>query len=204
MPAMTEHAQAEATRAMIRAHALELFSHYGFQKTNIGDIAKQAGMSPGNLYRFYKNKHAIGIAVVAAYFAMVEVEMDLALKAAPADNAEARICAFIETGIAQLAEELERNPKIVELAEFVCEDEGGMEILHAHISWKRARVAREIEAGVAEGILKAEDPEALAATLLNALKAFWMPMTLAQWQDRTTILPELRAILDLVFVGLRA
>ena len=49
MNEMSPDVQAAATRAEICRHALDLFSHYGFQKTNIGDIATRCEMSPGNL-----------------------------------------------------------------------------------------------------------------------------------------------------------
>lgn len=203
----TDTLQADMTRAEIRRHALDLFSHYGYQKTNIGDIAKRADMSPGNLYRFYKNKQAIGVAVIKDYFDLVEAAMALArieAEKADPDDAEGRIRIFVETGVAHIVDELERTPKIVELAEMLCEDEEGLVVLQAHIAWKRARMVEDIEAGIASGRLDVDDPEATASAMLNALKAFWMPMTLVHWHDRSTIMPELRAILELMFRGLRA
>lgn len=200
---MSETVQAEATRAEIRLQAYELFAHYGFQNTNIGDIAKRCDMSPGNLYRFYRNKQAIGLAVIRDYFDLVENAMALAADAA-GDDPEARIRAFIEVGIAHMAEKLERMPKIVELAEFLCEDADGQALLNEHIAWKRGRIAADLARGAAAGTLKSDAPEADAATLLNALKAFWMPMTLARWNEPETIIPELRAIVDIMFRGLRA
>jgi len=203
MAEMSEDVAAAATRATIRRHATELFAHYGFQKTNIGDIAKRCEMSPGNLYRFYRNKQAIGLAVVRAYFDLVEASMEMALITAPPDKT-ARIRAFLDVGVSHLVDELERNPKIVDLAEFLCEDEEGWALLGDHIAWKRARLVREITAGVDAGVFACDDPEAMATTMLNALKAFWMPMTLAGWRDRTTIMPEMRAIVDLMLRGLAA
>ena len=203
MNTTSDSGSADATRAVIRRHALELFAHYGFQKTNIGDIAKRCEMSPGNLYRFYKNKQAIGLAVIRDYFDLAEAAMELARLQAR-DDAEARIRAFIETGIAHLVDELERNPKIVELAEFLCEDDAGWALLNDHIAWKRKRIVLDLRAGADAGVLAAGDPEADATTMMNALKAFWMPMTLVGWKDRSTILPEMRAIVDLMFRGLRA
>ena len=194
---------AEATRQEILRHAHELFCHYGFNKTNIGDIAKRCGMSPGNLYRYYRNKQAIGLAAVQQYFDLAEAAMGGAIRQGEG-AAEERIRCFLDTGIRHIVEELERNPKIVELAEFLCEDEEGLALLDAHIAWKREWVATEIARGIAEGSLKARNPDATAATLLNALKMFWMPMTLARWREPSTIMPELEALLDLIFDGLRA
>ena len=201
MNEMSPDVKAAATRAEICRQALELFSHYGFQKTNIGDIAARCEMSPGNLYRFFKNKQAIGIAVVHGYFDLMETAMEMALMQA-GDAPETRIRIFIETGVAHLVDELERTPKIVELAEFLCEDADGLAMLEEHIRWKRKRVAREIRRGIASGHFNRLDPEPTASAVLNALKAFWMPMTLVNWVDRTTIMPELCSILDVMFAGL--
>jgi len=204
MAAQTDDMAVAATRAEILRHALDLFSHYGFQKTNIGDIAKRAGMSPGNIYRFYRNKAAIGLAVVRSYFDLAEAAMAQALALSASETAEARIATMIETGVSHLVGELEENPKIVELAEFLCEDDEGWALLQVHIAWKRERIAAEIERGVYDGTLQADDPQASATAILLGLNAFWTPMTLARWWDRATILPELRLVLDLMFKGLRA
>ena len=195
--------QAESVRAEILHQAHGLFAHYGYWKTNIGDIAKCCGMSPGNLYRYFRNKQAIGVASVEKYFRMVETAMETALLL-PGETVEARIKQFLRTGVQHLADELERNPKIVELAEFLCEDEDGMAVLARHIAWKRERLAAEIARGIESGEVAPCEAEAVASTMLNALKAFWMPMTLADWKDKSTILPELDAILDLMFRGLQA
>ena len=203
MPAPHADPQAEAVRANIRRHALELFSHFGFQKTNIGDIAERAGMSPGNLYRYYKNKQAIGVAVVAQYFELAQSATEAARLAVKDEPAEVRICAVLEAGITHILEELNQNPRIVELAEFICEDEAGLAVLQTHIDWKRLKLAEEIEAGIAEGTLQAEDPEGVACAILLALQSFSTPMSLIRWRDRSTILPEARMVLDLLFRGMR-
>jgi AcrR family transcriptional regulator len=36
--------------------AERLFKHYGYTKTNVADIAKDLGMSPANIYRFFSSK----------------------------------------------------------------------------------------------------------------------------------------------------
>ena len=199
----TKTKEAEATRHEILRHAHDLFTYYGFNKTNIGDIAERSGMSPGNLYRYYKNKQAMGVAVVESYFSMTEAAMGTTLMF-PEGSAEDRIRAFIEAGIKHLADELQVHPKIVELAEFVCSDEEGLKVLEIHIQWKRARLIEEIQKGIDKGELAPCHVEATATAVLHALKAFWMPMTLAMWRDPETIMPELRMILDLLFRGLRA
>src|SRR4051812_9894853 len=39
--------------------AERLFKHYGYTKTNVADIARDLGMSPANIYRFFSSKSEI-------------------------------------------------------------------------------------------------------------------------------------------------
>lgn len=195
--------QAEEMRHQIVRCACDLFTHYGFAKTNIGDIAQCCTMSPGNIYRYFKNKQAIGLAVIADYFHMAQTAMETELLL-PGNGAEDRIRRFLTAGIAVMARQVQEHPKIVELAEFLMEDEQGMELLGRHIAWKRTRLAGDLAAGIETGEIAPCDPEQTAVTMLNALKIFFMPPTLIRWRDHSTILPELNDILDLLFRGLRA
>ena len=51
--------RAEATRARIEETAERLFRTMGYQKTAVADIARELGMSPANVYRFFPSKSAI-------------------------------------------------------------------------------------------------------------------------------------------------
>jgi len=46
----------EQTRRQILRAAMDRFEHYGYQKTSMAEIAADCDMSPGNLYRYFKNK----------------------------------------------------------------------------------------------------------------------------------------------------
>ena len=48
----------DATTRILDA-AERLFRHYGYTKTNVADIARDLGMSPANVYRFFATKAAI-------------------------------------------------------------------------------------------------------------------------------------------------
>ena len=47
------------TRERILEVAERLFRQIGYQKTTVGDIAKELRMSPANVYRFFESKKAI-------------------------------------------------------------------------------------------------------------------------------------------------
>ena len=47
------------TAARILDEAERLFRHYGYTKTTVADIARELGMSPANIYRFFASKAKI-------------------------------------------------------------------------------------------------------------------------------------------------
>ena len=194
--------QADVVRAEILTQAHALFCHYGFNKTNIGDIAERCAMSPGNLYRYFRNKQAIGLAVVQKFFELTEAEMDEALHQLDAAT-EDRIRTLVESEVSHLVREMEVNPKIVELADFLCNDEDGSKVLMRHIAWRKEQLAREIQTGIEQGIFAAGDPQALAHSVHASLKSFYVPMMLAVRPETPPIMVELGQVLDLIFRGLK-
>lgn len=190
------------TRAEILRHSHELFVHYGFSKTTVGDIAKRTGMSPGNLYRYFRNKQDIGRTVVVEYFRDGEAEMSAARDGAA--TPEARIRAIVHAGIAHIVREMDENPRLVELADFICSDPEGRVSLEEHIGWIVADIAREIAEGQARGDFGPGDPAAIAQSIKFAVNHFWIPMSLAWVEDRSTVPAAVDGILDLIFSGLRA
>lgn len=196
------HAPKDAAHYEILIHAEALFGHYGFRKTSMADIAERAKMSPGNLYRYFRNKQAIGIAVVELFFRESEAAIEAALISL--EGPETRIRALISTGCRLIVEEMARDPKLMELVEWLTEEDDAWAKLKGHIAWKRQKVVAELEAGVAAGIFADRPIHESAVNLMHATKAFQMPQSLASWRDVDTILPELDGVLDLVFSGLRS
>ena len=192
----------DATRYEILRHAEDLFGHYGYAKTNMADIAGRCGMSPGNLYRYYRNKAAIGLAVVEAFFRQSETLMSAEI--ACAGDPETRIKVLITTGVRCIVSEMARNPKLMELVEFMTDNDDAWASLQRHITWKRDRVQAELAAGIEQGLFRDVPVYATAVNLMHATKAFQMPQSLAGWRDPSTILPELDGVLNLVFKGVRS
>ena len=188
------------THAEIVLHAACLFGTMGYTKTNIGEIAERVGMSPGNLYRYYRNKQAIGEEVVRCYLAQSERMMEAAVAAAGA-RAEDRLRAIFSVGIGGLLDSLRENPRMVELADMICESDSG--ILSAHLEWKTALFVRVLRAGVESGEWSVADPAAMAETVLDASRGFWMPMAVAQL-DPARVPDRVSGVLDALIAGWRA
>src|ERR1700677_674457 len=56
-------AEKDSVRAQIVDAAKKRFSHFGYAKTTMAEIATDCGMSPGNLYRFFPGKLDIAEAI---------------------------------------------------------------------------------------------------------------------------------------------
>ena len=65
-------AQRQEMVTRILDSAEKLFRHYGYAKTNVADIAKDLGMSPANIYRFFASKVEIHQAICARLLRTVQ------------------------------------------------------------------------------------------------------------------------------------
>ena len=80
--------------------AERLFRHYGYGKTNVADIARELGMSPANIYRFFASKVEIHQAVCGR---MLAAELPAGLRDFPlADAAPRSGCAAMCRRIIEL------------------------------------------------------------------------------------------------------
>jgi AcrR family transcriptional regulator len=55
---------AEDRRSTIREVALELFSHNGYEKTSLREIAERVGMTKASLYYHYPSKQALLLSII--------------------------------------------------------------------------------------------------------------------------------------------
>jgi len=189
----------EDTHVEIVRHAACLFGTLGYTKTNIGEIADRVGMSPGNLYRYYRNKQAIGEEVVRCYLTHSAAQMEAAVAAA-GPGAEARLRAMMAAGIAGLLDALRENPRMVELANMICAGDSG--ILRGHILWKIGLFNRLLREGEAEGIWAFDDVDAMAETLLDSTRGFWNP-TAVSVLDPSRVQDRVTGILNALMAGWR-
>lgn len=194
--------QVEATQALIRDKAKALFGHYGFSKTSIGDIAKACSMSPGNIYRYFRNKQAIGVAVVENFFDLQASRM-LEARHLEDQSVETRLRKTITEGVSHLVEMMGGNPRLFEMAEFLCEDPEGAELLARHRDWMSNLLGELIAEGNRSGELDVAEPGAAGWNMLLVTTAFWMPQALMAWHRHDMILDDLQAVLDMTFPAMR-
>jgi len=66
-------------RDQILAAATEHFSHYGYAKTTVSDLAKSIGFSKAYIYKFFESKQAIGEAICSACLHQLESQIRAAV-----------------------------------------------------------------------------------------------------------------------------
>jgi len=95
--AVPQRADSEETRRQVLDTALALFRERGFEETTMRDIARQAGLSLGAAYYYFKSKEAI----VGAYYDYVQDEHLSRARAAFAkgDGLRERLRAALHTKI---------------------------------------------------------------------------------------------------------
>lgn len=71
-----------SVRQQIVAAADEHFSHYGYDKTTVSDLAKAIGFSKAYIYKFFDSKQAIGEAICAQCLSKIIAAADEAVAGA--------------------------------------------------------------------------------------------------------------------------
>lgn len=187
--------------ALIRRESRRLFERYGYAKTTTSDIAAACRMSPGNLYRHYRNKQAIGRAVVDEFVEEHAAAMAAALAAA-APSVEARLRALVTANVMYVVRKLSEAPRLIDLAEMIFETEEGRELVRRLTDEHERAMLELIEAGVAAGEFRAPDPASAARGLLLSVRYFSTPINLVR-HGLDAVADDLEVTLDLVCAGLR-
>jgi AcrR family transcriptional regulator len=77
--------------------AKHLFSKVGSKKTTVADIAHELGMSQANVYRFFKTKAEINVAVCGQLFSEIEAaSQEIARDSGPASKTLRNLIASVE------------------------------------------------------------------------------------------------------------
>jgi TetR/AcrR family transcriptional repressor of uid operon len=156
-----EHQQAQDKRAVILDAAETCFARSGFHRTTMQDIAAEAGMSVGNLYRYFASKDAVIVGLgerdrteVARDFARLDQATDFLAAFRAIGEKHLRDAPATRTAIClEIWAEATRNAVFAELTRaFEAEVTG--------------RLERAFAAAQARGAIKAKaDPRALAVTI---------------------------------------
>lgn len=196
--------RAEATRLRITESAEALFRRMGYQKTAVADIARDLGMSPANVYRFFPSKSAINEAIAERMLR----EIAAGAWAVARDDSLSP-----EERLRRVARHLHERDRTLFVAERRMHDmvQAAMAehwgVVERFLADTRAAVAHVLADGIARGDFAPGDPVALADAVKHALMAYTHPMIIADClshgETGETLEAEMEAVLDLLIRGLR-
>ena len=147
------------------------FSHYGFNKTTMAEIAKDCDMSAANLYRYFENKEEIGARIVEQCMQEKEKIFRNVVQISGLSAAEMLEKIVIEE-LNYLYCQVSEKTKISELVQFISTHR--MDIVDAHCGRKKALIAEIMAKGNASGEFEIADIVAAAETFITATLRFWM------------------------------
>ncbi|MGG5821212.1 TetR family transcriptional regulator [Falsiroseomonas sp. HW251] len=194
---------AEETRARIEDTAERLFKTMGYQKTAVADIARELGMSPANVYRFFPSKSAINEAIARRMLSGVEAEIwAIARSDTPPPERLAQLLRTLHQRHVGLFFAEKRLHDMVTAA--MAEHWGVVEnFIHACVTAFR----HVLMDGMAAGIFARRDPETTAIAIKQAIIAFVHPVLIAECLGHDTSEDQLAADLDrvvaLIVAGLK-
>ncbi len=188
----------DAVRTQIIDAAKKRFSHFGYGKTTMAEIAADCSMSPGNLYRFFPGKLDIAEAIASAdYETHLEVMRKLAI--APKRNAEERLHDLLFTELRRTYHKLEKDPRALEMASVIAHERP--EFANWMLAHERKILVELMEEAERRGEFSVKDKENTAEMVQSATMKFrypqlWSKLTLPKLER------ELEGVLELMINGL--
>ena len=181
MTLVAEHTEID-TRERILVVAERLFRELGYQKTTVGDIAKELHMSPANVYRFFDSKKAIHEGVARTLMGEVEVE-GRRIVAQPGP-AKPRLRELLKTVNRMNTERYVGDNKLHEMVEIAMEED--WDVCVAHIECITRIIGEVIAQGVASGEFEAPDLPLAALCTCTGMMRFFHPQMIAQAINKPT------------------
>jgi len=195
MTLVAEHIEGD-TRDRILEVAERLFRQIGYQKTTVGDIAKELRMSPANVYRFFESKKAIHQSVARALMGEVEIEAQR-IVARPGPVLP-RFRELLTTIHRMNTERYVGDSKLHEMVEVAMEE--SWEVCVAHMELITRTLGEVIAQGAASGEFEVDDLETAALCTCTAMMRFFHPQMIAQCANKPG--PTIDQMIDFVIAGL--
>ena len=176
--------------------AERLFRHYGYSKTTVADVARDLGMSPANIYRFFASKVEIHQAICGRMLAM---SYELAAKICHQKiSASDRLRQYVRSQYQLTLDMMLDQQKVHEMV--IVAIERDWHVIEKHIDSIHALIADVIRDGIAAGEFADQDPEVASRCFGAATINLCHPQMVAQCLAKTN-----RATVDeLVDFAIRA
>lgn len=194
----TEATRGEAIKARIVTAAKKRFSHFGYGKTTMAEVAADCDMSPGNLYRFFPGKLDIAEAIATADFEHQLIDMRR-LAQQPGKSARERLSDLLFDRLRYTYARLENDPRVFEMARVIAAERPMFG--NWMLEQERRILVGILEDGEARGEFGNADKMFVAEMIQSATMKFrypqlWSKLTLPRLER------ELEGVLGLLVSGL--
>jgi AcrR family transcriptional regulator len=176
--------------------AERLFRHYGYGKTNVADIARELGMSPANIYRFFASKVEIHQAVCGRMLAL-SYKQAYEISRLPISATE-RLRRYVHAQYKMTREAMLDEQKVHEMVVVALERDWG--VIDKHIDRIHDLLAEVIREGIEAGEFAEQDPVVASRCFGAATVNLCHPQMVAQCLAKTNrAMPD-----DLIEFAIRA
>lgn len=158
-------------REEILEAAERLYQSIGFEKTTIGDVARDLGMSPANLYRSFPNRQALDEAIAGRALSTIEDRAWAVARAEP--DAGLALEALSRAVLEETQRLLFSDQKMHHLCAVAAREM--WPVVTAYLDGLRGAVRHVIMEGQRSGAFRKVDPEEAADTICAALTKVWHP-----------------------------
>lgn len=177
--------------------AERLYDSVGFEKTTIGDVARDLGMSPANLYRSFPNRQAIDEAIAARKLVVLENAAWTAARKASID-APAALRETVITVMRQSLDLLFSEERMHRLCAVATQSR--WPVVERFIHDLRGALRHIVIEGQNAGTFAPGDPDRIAGALFAALSKVWHPVMLETYRS-DDLEVEAAALCDLLLNG---
>lgn len=163
----------DTIRQQILTAALGRFSHYGYNKTTMAEIAEDTGMSAANLYRYFENKQDI---MAACAEQCMRDRIDELNKVLAAESLDAAIMLenYALTTLYFSHRLAADNRKINELVEVIKEQRP--DVIYQRIDKEIAILKKILLIGISSGQFRIDDIDDVAKSIHLSLVIFDVPI----------------------------
>ena len=188
----------DTVRCKIVEAAKKRFSHFGYGKTTMAEVASDCAMSPGNLYRFFPGKLDIAEAIATEDF---EKHLSSLHKfaVAPARDTRQRLHDLLFEELRRTYHKLEKDPRAHEMASVIARERP--QFANWMLATERKILVELLEEAERRGELNCDDKEYVAEMLQSATMKFRYPQL---WSKLTlpALERELEGVLKLLIQGI--
>jgi AcrR family transcriptional regulator len=191
-------AEKDSVRDQIVDAAKKRFSHFGYAKTTMAEVASDCAMSPGNLYRFFPGKLDIAEAIATEdYSKHLEHLRKLAIQ--PNKDARERLHDLLFEELRRTYHKLEKDPRAFEMARVISQERP--KFANWMLENERKILIELLGEAERRGEFKTDDKEfaaemVQAATMKFRYPQLWSKLTLPKLER------ELEGVMNLLVNGL--